>query len=77
VSALAKVIEEVALGATKLEHLLEAGEKLHDERKEAAHLAAQVRPVQIAVREAADRLEQLVDDEAWTCPKYREMLFVK
>jgi glutamine synthetase type III len=28
-------------------------------------------------RDAADRLEHLVDDELWSLPKYREMLFVK
>jgi glutamine synthetase len=28
------------------------------------------------VREAADALELLVDDQLWPLPKYREMLFV-
>jgi glutamine synthetase len=36
-----------------------------------------MRPLMQEVREAADRLESLVDDEHWPLPKYREMLFVK
>jgi len=77
VSQLARALEAVLAGATRLEQALEGGEKLHDERKEAAHLAAEVRPALIAVREAADALEQLVDADLWPMPKYREMLFVK
>ncbi|MEO5616522.1 MAG: glutamine synthetase type III, partial [Candidatus Eisenbacteria bacterium] len=77
VTALARALDEVALSVTRLHTLLETGENLHDERKEAAHLAAEVRPALIAAREAADRLEHLVDDGAWSLPKYREMLFAK
>jgi glutamine synthetase len=77
VGQMAKAVEEVAASLHKLDCLLESGEKLHDERKEAVHLAAEVRPALITAREAADRLEHLVDDEMWPCPKYREMLFVK
>ncbi|MBI4229636.1 MAG: glutamine synthetase III [Planctomycetes bacterium] len=35
-----------------------------------------VLPAMDAVREAADALERIVDDELWPLPKYREMLFV-
>jgi len=30
----------------------------------------------LKVRESADALELLVDDQLWPLPKYREMLFV-
>jgi glutamine synthetase len=33
-------------------------------------------PVMVRVREQADALEQLVDDDLWPLPKYREILFL-
>jgi glutamine synthetase len=36
----------------------------------------EVFPAMQAVREVADQLELIVDDELWPLPKYREMLFV-
>ncbi|MBI2899172.1 MAG: glutamine synthetase III [Planctomycetes bacterium] len=42
----------------------------------ARHYREKVLPAMEAVREAADALELLVDDEWWPLPKYREMLFV-
>ena len=33
-------------------------------------------PAMLKVREAADKLEQIVDDKLWPLPKYREMLFL-
>ena len=30
-----------------------------------------------AVREVADRLEQVVPDDLWPLPKYSEVLFIK
>jgi len=77
VAALAGALDEVAGSVAKLHALLEEGEKLHDERKECAHLAARVRPALIAARDAADRLEHLVENDLWALPKYREMLFAK
>lgn len=29
------------------------------------------------IRESVDKLEQLVDDEDWPLPKYRELLFIR
>ena len=29
------------------------------------------------IREEIDRLEEVVDDQIWTLPKYREILFIK
>ena len=29
------------------------------------------------IREHIDKLEEVVDDQSWTLPKYREMLFLK
>ena len=29
------------------------------------------------IRDEIDHLEEIVDDQLWTLPKYREMLFIK
>jgi len=49
---------------------------------EEAHLRSEfycenVKPYLDKVRYHADKLEVLIDDEMWTLPKYRELLFVK
>ncbi len=75
--ALAQALDAAAASVARLEQLLADGEGLHDERKEAEHLASRVRPALGEAREAADRLEHLVDDSAWELPKYREMLFAR
>ena len=36
-----------------------------------------VKPYFEKIREHADKLELLVDDEIWTLTKYRELLFTK
>ncbi len=51
-------------------------------RIEEAHLRSEfycehVKPYLDNVRYHADKLEVLIDDEMWTLPKYRELLFVK
>jgi glutamine synthetase len=44
--------------------------------KKARLYADQVVPGMAAVREVCDRIEEMVADEFWTLPKYREMLFL-
>ena len=51
-----------------------AGEGSLDLRARA--LADRVVPAMAGVREISDRIEELVADEFWTLPKYREMLFL-
>jgi glutamine synthetase len=50
----------------------EAGSAHHQADK----YVGDVFPAMQAVREVADQLETIVDDELWPLPKYREMLFV-
>jgi glutamine synthetase len=33
-------------------------------------------PAMLAIREVADYLEEVIADELWPLPKYREMLFL-
>jgi len=44
---------------------------------EAKHFCNEVLPAMAKVREAADSLETIVEDELWPLPTYQEMLFVK
>jgi glutamine synthetase len=76
-SDIGEAVAEAASTLDKLRGLLEDVDGLHDEGKLARRLADDVRPACQAAREAADRLEHLVDDAHWGLPKYREMLFVR
>uniref|UniRef100_A0A832I0J4 Glutamine synthetase type III n=1 Tax=Eiseniibacteriota bacterium TaxID=2212470 RepID=A0A832I0J4_UNCEI len=73
----ADALAEVMAATDRLSALLARAEGLHDEATRARFLADEVRPATAAARDAADRLEHLVDDALWSLPKYREMLFVR
>jgi glutamine synthetase len=55
---------------------IEAANALHDEQKKAEMLSARVKPMMEELREYADALEILVDDDIWPVPKFWEMLFI-
>jgi len=44
---------------------------------EAKHFCSQVLPAMLKVREAADGLEAVVDDDLWPLPTFQEILFIK
>lgn len=50
---------------------------MEDAHERAHHYCYKVKPFFDNIRYHVDKLELLVDDELWTLPKYREMLFVK
>ena len=77
IGAISSALETVYGASTRLTQLLSDLDCVHDERARARRLADEARPLMAEAREAADRLEKLVDDELWPLPKYREMLFVK
>ncbi len=77
VTALAAGLEAVQDGVARIHASLGESHGGHDELAACHVLGATLRPLMQEVREAADRLESLIDDEAWPLPKYREMLFVK
>ncbi|MBI3542256.1 MAG: glutamine synthetase III [Deltaproteobacteria bacterium] len=56
-------------------HLARVG-KLEHETDKAHALANEVLPLMNQIRAVSDRLEDVVSDEYWTLPKYREMLFL-
>jgi glutamine synthetase len=47
-----------------------------DERSKAIAYHDTVLPLMAEIREHADALELIVDDEMWTLPKYRELMFI-
>src|SRR5664279_3726407 len=62
-----------AIGA--LEHAQHQAHEAGSVQKEARVFCDKVIPAQGVLREVADELETLVDDELWPLPKYRELLF--
>jgi glutamine synthetase len=45
--------------------------------KQARNFASIVKPLMDEVRESADQLELIIEDEAWPLPKMREILFTR
>ena len=61
-----------------VEQLVEARKKanrIEDMAQRAKVYSHEVKDMMEKVRENADKLEMLIDDEMWTLPKYRELLF--
>ena len=51
--------------------------KIESERDKAIAYHDQVAPFLETIRYHVDKLEQIVDDELWPLPKYRELLFIR
>jgi glutamine synthetase len=73
----AELVGELRVSVKALESARETIESAHGD---ASHAALTVRerllPAMERVRLACDCLEEVVDDELWPLPKYRELLFV-
>jgi glutamine synthetase len=75
-ASLTEMIQELVFALDKLEAANE--EHPNDSALgEAVYVRDAVLPAMEAVREAADKLEQVVADDLWPLPKYSEILFVK
>ena len=62
-----------------VEHMTDARHKANrqvDERSKAIAYHDIVLPLMAEIRTHADALELIVDDEMWTLPKYRELMFI-
>lgn len=62
-----------------VEHMTDARHKANrqvDERSKAIAYHDNVLPLMAEIRTHADALELIVDDEIWTLPKYRELMFI-
>ena len=79
-----KLIEEIAERTIFItEHVQEMIEKrkvankLTDEREKAIAYHDAIAPMLETIRYHIDKLELIVDNEMWTLPKYRELLFIR
>ena len=62
-----------------VEHMTDARHKANrqvDERSKAIAYHDNVLPLMAEIRAHADALELIIDDELWTLPKYRELMFI-
>lgn len=56
---------------------LDKAEAIEEVREQAIYFAENIIPLMNGLREASDALENMVSDELWPIPKYREMLFMR
>ena len=63
-------------GVERMTEARHKANRMPDERSKAIAYHDHVLPIMAEIREHADALELIVDDELWTLPKYRELLFI-
>ncbi len=74
ISQRVKTIEE---GCEALTNARKVANKIESEREKAIAYHDTVEPLMGKIRYHIDKLEAKVDDEVWTLPKYRELLFIR
>jgi len=75
-----EISDHIAFIKSKTEEMVEArkvANKMEEERAKAVAYHDKVFPYFDEIRYHVDKLELMVDDELWTLPKYRELLFVR
>ncbi len=77
---ISEISEHVSAIQDNVQLMIEARKKanvVEDTRKQAIMYCDDVRPYFDIIRDHADRLELMVDDEDWPLVKYRELLFLR
>ena len=77
IKTIANHINEIAKKTTELISARKVANKIESEREKAIAYHDTVIPVMDELRSHIDDLEMIVDDEMWTLPKYRELLFIR
>ena len=79
-----EIIEDIANRTNfikeKVDEMVEArkvANKIESEREKAIAYNDKIVPMLEAIRYHIDKLELVVDDQIWTLPKYRELLFIR
>ncbi|OJW06565.1 MAG: glutamine synthetase type III [Chloroflexi bacterium 54-19] len=72
----AAAIGRLQEGLAKLSHKSEEAEAMEDLPAKAAFFASDIMAAMSEIREVADYLEEVIADDLWPLPKYREMLFL-
>ncbi|MCQ2607447.1 MAG: glutamine synthetase III [Bacteroidales bacterium] len=79
-STIESLSEHIAAVKDYVEQMVDArkvANKITDERQKAFAYQETVLPFFDKIRYHADKLEMIVDDEMWSLPKYRELLFIR
>ncbi|MBL4651650.1 MAG: glutamine synthetase type III, partial [Flavobacteriales bacterium] len=74
------ISDRISIINENVEKMVEARKKanaIHNVKKEAIAYCDKVVPFFETIRYNVDKLEQIIDDEMWPLPKYREMLFTR
>ena len=78
------IIKEIAERTTFIKEHVDAmiearkvANKITDEREKAIAYHDTIAPMLEEIRYHIDKLELIVDDQMWTLPKYRELLFIR
>ncbi|MBR4276649.1 MAG: glutamine synthetase III [Prevotella sp.] len=77
ISEIAERIKAIEEGCTALTEARKVANKVEEARERAIRYHDTVAPLMTEIRYHIDKLEAKVDDEVWTLPKYREMLFMR
>jgi glutamine synthetase len=75
-----EISERIFIIKSKVEAMVDARKvvnKIEEERAKAIEYHDKIVPFFDEIRYNVDKLELIVDDELWTLPKYRELLFVR
>ena len=79
-----KLIEEIAertqaieTGVEELVNARKVANKIESEREKAIAYHDTIAPMLEEIRYHIDKLELIVDNQMWTLPKYRELLFIR
>ena len=66
----------IFFGVERMTEARHKANRMPDERSKALAYHDDILPLMADIREHADALELIIDDEMWTLPKYRELMFV-
>jgi glutamine synthetase len=77
IEEIAERTERIVKGVEELVDARKVANKIEDERSKAIAYHDTVAPKMESIRYEIDKLELIVDNELWTLPKYREMLFIR
>ena len=77
ISEIAERVKTIEEGCQALTDARKVANKITSAREKAIAYHDTVEPLMEQIRYHIDKLEAKVDDEVWTLPKYREMLFIR
>lgn len=77
IEAISEHISAVKSGVDAMVDARRNANKMSSERERAIAYYDNVAPIMEEIRYHIDKLELMVDNEIWTLPKYREMLFIR